>query len=369
MPRRRRIFFPYVGDTIGGSHRSSLELAAALDVERFEVALGVHQRGPLTAYLDRRNISFMPLPTHDVFDPSAGRIQSLTTSISSTVRLVGFLRRSQIDIVHAHDGRMCLTWGLPSMIARRPFVWHQRTMYQPSRRVDLGMKLAKKIVCNSEFAASSLPPAANRKVRIVYNPVRPAQTKRQAAKMWVRSQLGLAADTEPSIITFVGTLSEQKRPHIFIEAAVLVASQTKNHAVFVMIGSDRDGLGSGLRKLIGASGLADRFYFRGHEDRIEPWIAATDVLVAPGVNDAFGRTLVEAALLRTPFVAADSGGHKELAAMGLNGAYVPPDNPQAFANAIDDALAHGIPESPAYLLRRFSASTHADQIAAIYDSI
>ena len=50
----KRVLFPFVGDTVGGSHISTLELALGLDGGRFEAVVAVHREGPLPGDQDRQ---------------------------------------------------------------------------------------------------------------------------------------------------------------------------------------------------------------------------------------------------------------------------------------------------------------------------
>src|SRR3546814_9209528 len=69
-------------------------------------------------------------------------------------------------------------------------------------------------------------------------------------------------------------------------------------------------------------------------------MAACDALLVTAVDEPFGRTLIEAMLLETPVIAANSGGNPEAIEDGENGLIVPPDDPESFADAalalIDD---------------------------------
>ena len=108
---------------------------------------------------------------------------------------------------------------------------------------------------------------------------------------------------------------------------------------------------------------------------IEPWMAGLDVLVAPAVNEPFGRTLVEAMLCGTPVVAADDGGHREIIRHGETGLLVRPDDPAAFADAVASLLANPrlaraiVGEGKIEALAKYSVEAHVERIQAIYDSL
>ena len=108
---------------------------------------------------------------------------------------------------------------------------------------------------------------------------------------------------------------------------------------------------------------------------IEPWIAGMDVLIAPAVSEAFGRTLVEAMLCGTPVVAADDGGHREIIQHGKTGLLVEADSPVAFADAVCELLEK--PEMARSIaatakveaLKNYSVEAHVERIQSIYEAV
>jgi glycosyltransferase involved in cell wall biosynthesis len=95
------------------------------------------------------------------------------------------------------------------------------------------------------------------------------------------------------------------------------------------------------------------------------------MLLVPAVNEPLGRTLVEAMLVRTPVIAADSGGNPEALEQG-SGVLVPPDDPKAMAHAAKRLLAHpdakiAMTERAALnAARRFSQNSHGAALEQVY---
>ena len=58
---RRRVCFPFVGDSVGGSQISAAALIAGLRGSRYEPLVVVHRDGPLQDYLRQQDIAFEPL--------------------------------------------------------------------------------------------------------------------------------------------------------------------------------------------------------------------------------------------------------------------------------------------------------------------
>jgi glycosyltransferase involved in cell wall biosynthesis len=122
-------------------------------------------------------------------------------------------------------------------------------------------------------------------------------------------------------------------------------------------------------------GIVDRIHFMGFRYPPGPWLAGCDLLAVPSVHQGFGRTLVEAMLVGTIVVAADSGGHREIIRKGETGFLVPPDDAQAFADRACQLLAR--PDEVAALARRahqdaldrFGTRRHAQSVIRVYDGL
>ena len=128
-----RVLFPFVGDSLGGSHKSTLLLIEFLETKNIESIVVLHQRyEPLARLLEEKEITFFLLPTSKL----AGSDPSITNIVFNVMRNLipfsFFLLKHRINIVHGNDLRINLSWSLPSFITFRKFVWHQRTVLSKS---------------------------------------------------------------------------------------------------------------------------------------------------------------------------------------------------------------------------------------------
>jgi glycosyltransferase involved in cell wall biosynthesis len=82
--------------------------------------------------------------------------------------------------------------------------------------------------------------------------------------------------------------------------------------------------------------LGDRVTFTGQadEDTLRSYYAASDLLVWPAVNEAFGMAMLEAQAAGLPVVACAGRGVGGVVQDGHTGWLVPPDDPAAFAAAV-----------------------------------
>ena len=368
---RRRICFPFVGDSIGGSQISTIALISALNVSRYEPLVVVHEPGPLAGYLEKRNIVFEDLPLKAYAGSGFNRVAQVAHLFMATPVLWRFLRQHKVSHVHTQDGRMSQTWGLSARLAGARFIWHQRVKYTPSRLTRHTMRLADQIVCNSNFVRTALPLHLQADAQVVDNPFDTVRIESARAP-----QSGMPKkSTNCTTILFVGNLAKQKRPEIFLRAADLIHAGLDRPVQFLICGRDRDQLQPGLMALIKELGIADIVHFMGFCDPIAPWFAASDLLLAPEVDEAFGRTLVEAMLTGTPVVASNSGGHKEIIDPGRTGLLVPPDDAPAMAAAAISILGDDVRRermsrvAKEEALARYNIQSHSAVMMDIYDKL
>src|SRR2546430_8725065 len=83
-----------------------------------------------------------------------------------------------------------------------------------------------------------------------------------------------------------------------------------------------------------------RYEFRYIPDaEIATWFAACDVVLAPYRIEAQSGVALTAFHFARPVIASTVGGLPEIIEHERNGLLIPPDDPQALANAIDDFFA------------------------------
>jgi glycosyltransferase involved in cell wall biosynthesis len=365
-----RVCFPFVGDTVGGSHISVLELIEALPHEGVEPVVVLHGNGPLTQILRERNVAFEMAP--EVRMVEAGPIaRQLTSTASAAPRLARFLRGRGIQIVHTNDARMHLTWGPAARLAGAGFVWHQRSA-DPSRRLSLYSRLANEVLTISQFCKSELSGAMGRCAKVVTNPfdTKRGPPDRTACRGRLLAEIGAGRDAR--LVGFVGNLTAQKRPLAF----VLMASQlgqSGEDLFFPMFGALRQPMQGEVDSLIRSLGLTGRCLLLGPRTPIEPWIAACDVLVAPAQREGHGRTLIEAMLVGTPVVAIARGGHAEIVTHADTGLLVKSDNELAPAvtwllKNPEEARAM-VRRARDYAVRTYSVERHVQAIVATYKKV
>ena len=128
-----RLLFPFVGDSIGGSHLSTLELYKILKEREHDVLILLHDMdGPLSKMLKESGIEHLELKTAYLAGNSPSIVKILFGMIWNLYPLIKFILKNDIDIVHGNDLRINLTWSVAAKIANAKFIWHQRTILSNS---------------------------------------------------------------------------------------------------------------------------------------------------------------------------------------------------------------------------------------------
>lgn len=142
-----------------------------------------------------------------------------------------------------------------------------------------------------------------------------------------------------NIIMMPGRITRWKGHHVLIEA---IARLGRRDIFCVMIGSDqgRTEYRRELEETIANKGLSGRVRIVDHcNDMPAAYMLATVVISASTDPEGFGRVPVEAQAMGRPIIATDHGGARETIVRGETGWLIPPANPEALENAINEALA------------------------------
>lgn len=362
----KRILFPFVGDTVGGSHISAVTLVRGLQTGEYDPQVLVHAPGPLEQYLARADVPWTSLPLPFL---GASGWSILASIAAATIPRARYLKAQAISIVHTNDARMHCAWLPAARLAGVKHVWHQRTVPNVALFRAIS-RYSDKLVAISKASA---PPGS--RVAIIPNPITSRldlPSKLQCRESVLRA---VGAPPDAHLVCWVANWIEKKRPIRLVNVANEVLRRTRKPVIFLMIGEPRPSTERAVRELVETLGIDDNVKFMGTKWPIEPWISGCDLMVSTAVDEAFGRTLVEAMLVETPVVATAAAGHLEVIDSGRTGWLVPPDDIGAFAEAVTKVLEH--PEQAKVMaatargeaLVAYSIENHVRAIEGIYDDL
>ncbi len=308
----------------GGSERQFAALAKALDPATFRLQLGcIQKQGAFLEGLGE--VSEFPL------NGSVYRLQS----IQMRLRLSRYLHRNLTAIAHAFDFYTNLMLIPAARLARVPVViGSQRQLgdlLSPmKRRAQMAMfRWCDSVVCNSRAAAGRLMEEGLPECRI--------------AVIGNGLSASAFAKTSPVLPQGLGLLrvgmiarmnTEAKNHRLLLQAASQLRGKFPR-LEFVLVG---DGpLRSELEREAEKLGIRDQVLFLGDRRDIPAVLASLDLSVLPSASESLSNAIIESMAAGVPVVASNVGGNPELVTEG-RGALVPPDQPQALADAIEHIL-------------------------------
>jgi glycosyltransferase involved in cell wall biosynthesis len=138
-------------------------------------------------------------------------------------------------------------------------------------------------------------------------------------------------DDGPIRIGAVSRLSREKGIDILIEAfARIDGRRCEVELVLIGDGSEREP----LERLAHDRGVADRVRFMGTRDDVPRLLPTLDIYALPSRSEGLPMAILEAMAASLPMVAARVGGVPEAVIDGETGLLTPPENPAAFAQAL-----------------------------------
>lgn len=326
------------GPAFGGAEQYLATLLNSLPLEEFDLACVCTYPNTLSSLqnrVSREDIEFV------LFD--MGKQPSVWKTVWPLSRLIASL---DPDIVHCSgiDGYAASYAVLASRLAGVGAILgglHMSREYPRSRGLN---KLFRFIVDRSLDAAIAVS-ESTRKVAIEHRGIDPDRIAVIYPGIPMLPELNASrADQRgagsPGTI-MVGTaarLAPTKDLGTMLQAAAML-DRSVNDIQFVIIGDgpDRDHLVALAREL----GLRNSVRFTGWQASVVPMLQSLDIYVQSSVTEASGIAIMEAMSCGLPVVATNVGGVPEVVANGRTGLLVPPRNPKALAEAIQELARDG----------------------------
>lgn len=369
------ILFPYSGDTRGGSVHSSFLLIETLLERGATLKLAFHGEGFTRDLARKRGLPFIDLPPLGARAEMGRKDGFRPGNLTALAACRRAIAETGATIVHVNDKRMLRTWCLPARLSRAALIAHWRSVYSPSWSVDLGLRIAARIVCVSSYSRDLLPGWARIKASVVYNPFRPIiePEARAEARQRLRAEAGIPQDA--AVIGFFGALLQRKQPHVLLEVLKRIPATADGRPVVgVLCGEALAPRDEQFFAMMASWREPDRVVQAGFVNNVGEWMAAADVMVAPAYDEPLARVGVEAQSAGLPAIVSSDGGLREVVEDAVTGLVVDPYDLDGWVSATrrildDPELASRLREGGLAAAAELTPDRHADQIEALYDGL
>jgi L-malate glycosyltransferase len=351
--------------TLGGGERAVLQLASHLPERGFKASI-------LTFLIDPESPALKKMTTAPIYLLPLRRTYGIG-ALRAAIQLRQFIRREGVVIVHTVFESSDLWAGFVTRAtSRAKLVWSRRDMgilRKPKHRIayHLMARIPHAVMAVSEEVRQycvQTDGINSARVHTIYNGL----NVQRFANTRNRSSGGQR-------VISVGNIRRVKGHDIFIRAAAIIA-QRFPRATFSIAGEVLEPqYFQELLMLVDSLGLADRFQFEGGVTDLPSFLAEAEIFVLPSRSEGFSNALIEAMAASLPVVATRVGGNSEAVEDGVTGLLVPPEDPNALANALqkllsDSERSRAMGEAGRSLaIRAFSNDRVVNQVADIYHSL
>ena len=314
-----------VGNAIvGGMENYVVRLVERLPRERYGISVLAPFESPFTDRL--REFGADVFITQVTDEPSWQSIQLASALIQSRA----------VDVIQSHLPNAHVLAALAGRLTGRPVLAtvHGRAMTTLDIEVQrlAGTHLA--VVCRQSFFQALGVGIDPRLVHFVPNGVdverfRPQHSRNGALRT------RFAIDTDAPLVGFIGRLSAEKGPDLFLRAALSIRAQCPR-AHFVLVGE-----GAMLKQLqvfVSRFGIADAVHFAGSQDDMPAVFNELDVVVSSSLSEAMPLAVMEAMASGVPVVACKVGGIPDLIEHGVTGWLAPESDYDELATRVVDLL-------------------------------
>jgi glycosyltransferase involved in cell wall biosynthesis len=347
----------------GGAQESYTGLMLRLDRSKYDIRALSLSAGSAVQRLRRLGIRVEVIDQTD----DAAAIHDLTS----------YLRREEIDLVHAHMYRAEVVGTRAAVAAHTPVIMatvHSSRVRPPGDVEELAAltPMIDRLIVPSASIETKVRREGRGAARfaVIPNGVDLSRFAIPAPPCTLRDDFKIPCDA--FLAGVVARLEPEKGHRYLIDAWPLVVEQAPE-AWLAVVGEGS--LAEPLREQTAA--LPERarrqIVFTGRRDDIAAVTADLSVAVLPSLREAQGISILEAMARRRPVVASAVGGIPEVITSGVDGLLVPPADPAALARAIVE-----LAQSPerrealgeagyATVAERFSIDAQVRNVEAVYD--
>ncbi len=339
----KRVAFVAHLSEISGSGVALLETVSCLAAD-YEVYLILPGGGPLADRAVKNGVEPVIIANPQVAITEAGPAQKMAIAANRmryVLRLRRFFQSRKIDLVYINTSASMFP-ALSARLAGLPIAWHiHETLDAADRRTRWKKRIIRRWADGLIYASASsmkfLSPPSGTPSIIARNSIRIDDLAPLGTARFASSE---AALNSPQLIVMNGTIARKGADVLLRALSVLRRAVPGLDFKLVITGMPpaEPAFVSTLEELGESPALKGRISYAGMQESLAPLLATASVFVSPARNEALPIAIVEAMAAGVPVIATDVGDCADLLNHGKCGWIVPPENENALASAIEEAL-------------------------------
>jgi glycosyltransferase involved in cell wall biosynthesis len=344
----------------GGQEIRILSEASAFAKRGFRVLIACQPGSHLGREARRRGLTVRPVAMHKGVD------------VRACWRLRRLMQTEDVDLVHTHSSIDAWLAGFAAKSLHLPVVRSRHVSIPVKRRRNFVYNaLCDRVISSGEAICEVLLAAGVDPEKIVAIPagVDTTQFHPSVSGEAVRREFGINGP----VIGTVAMLRYSKGHRVLLRAMPEILRH-EPAVMFLWIG---DGVGrAALHQKVIEAGLQTKVHMAGLREDVPACLAAMDVVVLPSIkSDGVPQAIIQALSMRKPVVASAVGGIPEVIQHQRTGVLVPPNDPQALAEAVVQMLRDPQPaaawaQAGGQLIDTHYALEHMlDRTAAVYTAV
>lgn len=322
----------------GGVERGTVEMAAAIARAGWR-SLVASAGGPMVQQLRQVGAEHVTLPL---------ATKNPLAMWKNAHHLKRIIKTYEVDIVHARSRAPAWSALKAARATKTPFVTTFHGVYnlqnEFKRQYNGVMAKGDRVIAISHFVAQHILDhyAINPdNIRVIHRGVDFRQFDPERISHYRMAELAKEwriPDGVP-LVLLPGRITRWKGQDILVRAL----SRLPHRNFFcVLLGDDEKHprFRKAVERGVMALGMGDHVRIAGHTPYMAEALTLAHVVVSASREpEAFGRVAVEAQAMGRPIIATDHGGSQETVIPGVTGWLVPPDDPDAMAEALEQALS------------------------------
>jgi glycosyltransferase involved in cell wall biosynthesis len=304
---------------VGGMETYVARFISRLPQEHFRVICLCPFESEFTAQLRAQGCQVFIAQMND--DPSWHAIQVATMLV----------RTHAIDVIHAHMANAHLLAGLAGKLTSTPVLStiHSRTLSLSDLEVHRLTDTYLSVVSQLAYLQALSVGVKSERLHFIPNGVDSTRFSVREKSAYLHDRLGIPATTP--LIGFIGRLSPEKGPEVFLRMAWLVAQKLPDvHFAFIGEGPMLDRLRSAAEDME----FSDRLHFAGTLSDMPKAYASLDLAVMSSYSEGMPLALLEAMACGLAVVATHTGGVADIIEVGTTGLMRAPGDYEGLAQAV-----------------------------------